>query len=38
MIETSPSKKIGHYIYYLNDNIGTGSYGKVFKGIDQYTN
>ena len=27
-------KKIDNYTYYTKDTIGSGSYGKVFKGLD----
>jgi len=30
-------KKIDNYTYYTKDTIGSGSYGKVFKGYDTLT-
>ena len=30
-------KKIDNYTYYTKDTIGSGSYGKVFKGLDTLT-
>lgn len=35
MIDNS-MKKIGKYSYSTKDTIGSGSFGKVFKGIDQF--
>ena len=30
-------KKIDNYTYYTKDTIGSGSYAKVFKGLDTLT-
>ena len=30
-------KKIDNYTYYTKDTIGSGSYVKVFKGLDTLT-
>jgi hypothetical protein len=37
MIDNS-IKKIGKYTYSTKDTIGNGSYGKVFKGSDSFSN
>ena len=38
MVDEATMKTIDKYMFNLNDQLGTGAFGKVYRGVDKTNN